>query len=194
LCRARRRTEPILEQSAGSAWHDQDRSQLVAEGLFMRILLADNRARTRFALRTLLGQVPGIEIAGEAGDAASLLAEVEAACPDLVLLDWGLRDLAVAGLFPGLRKLCPGLRVIALSGRAEDENMVLAAGADSFVCKADPVDSLLEAVHHYCCRQRGERDGGASHSSLGTAQAVVGSGSNGPENPPTYAQGMINVE
>ena len=187
-------TEPFLEKLPISAWRDQDRLQLVAEGLYMRVLLADNRARTRFALRTLLGQVPGIEIAGEAGDAACLLAQIEAACPDLVVLDWGLRDLAAAGLFPGLRKLCPGLRVIALSGRAEDENMVLAAGADSFVCKADPVDSLLEAVQHCCCRPRGERDGGASHSSLGTAQAVVGSGSTGPENPPAYAQGMTNVE
>ena len=92
----------------------------------MRILLADNRARTRFALRTLLGQVPGVEISGEAADAAGLLAQAKAACPDLVLLDWGLRDLAAASLLPELRKLCPGLRVIALSGRAEDEDMVLA--------------------------------------------------------------------
>lgn len=187
-------TEPFLEKLPISAWRDQDRSQLVAEGLYMRVLLADNRARTRFALRTLLGQVPGIEIAGEAGDAASLLAQVEAACPDLVVLDWGLRDLAAAGLLSGLRKLCPGLRVIALSGRAEDEPTVLAAGADFFVCKADPADSLLGAVHDCGARQPGERVGGALHGSPGIAQAVVGRGSTGPENPLTYARGMIDAE
>ena len=126
----------------------------------MRILVADNRARTRFALRTLLGQRPGLCIAGEATDAAGLLAQVEAACPDLVLLDWGLRDLVVDDLLPGLRTLCPGLRVIALSGRAEDEATVLAAGADAFVWKADPADCLLAAIDDYSCREPGLWVGG----------------------------------
>ena len=126
----------------------------------MRILVADNRARTRFALRTLLGQRPGLCIVGEATDAAGLLAQVEAACPDLVLLDWGLRDLVADDLLPGLRTLCPGLRVIALSGRAEDEATVLAAGADAFVCKADPADCLLAAIDDSSCREPGRWVGG----------------------------------
>jgi DNA-binding NarL/FixJ family response regulator len=168
--------------------------KLVIEGLPMRILLADNRARTRFALCILLGQVPGVEIAGEAVDAADLLAQVEAACPDLVLLDWGLRDLAAAGLLPALRKLCPGLRVIALSGRAEDEPTVLAAGVDAFVSKADPADRLLAAIHDCCRRQPGERVGGASRGSLGSTYPAVDSATPILENPPTRAKAAPAVK
>lgn len=155
----------------------------------MRILLADNRARTRFALRTLLGQVPGVEIAGEAADAAGLLAQAQATCPDLVLLDWGLRDLAAASLLPELRKLCPGLRVIALSGRAEDRAMVLTAGVDAFVCKADPADGLLVAVHDCFHSQPAKRVKGAMPVSTRAASQALDYGSPAPENSPTCAQG-----
>jgi DNA-binding NarL/FixJ family response regulator len=127
----------------------------------MRILLADKRARTRFALRILLRQMPGVEIAGEAMAAAGLLAQVEAACPDLLLLDWGLQDLTGGDLLAELRRLCPGLRVIALSGRAEDGPTVLAAGVDAFVSKADPPDHLLAAIHDCFCCKPGERVDGA---------------------------------
>lgn len=126
----------------------------------MRVLLADSRARTRFALRTLLGQTPGFEVAGEAGDAASLLAQVKVASPQLVLLDWNLRDLASDKILPALRSLCPDLCVIVLSGRPEDEPAVMVAGADAFVSKTDPADRLLAAIHDCCGRLPGERIGG----------------------------------
>jgi DNA-binding NarL/FixJ family response regulator len=59
----------------------------------MRILLADNLPKVRFALRVLLEQQPGLEVVGEATDAQDLLIQVEATAPDLVLLRFSL-DLA----------------------------------------------------------------------------------------------------
>jgi DNA-binding response OmpR family regulator len=55
----------------------------------MRILVAENDARARWALQMLLGQEPGLAIA-ECADLGSLVAQVEAFKPDLVLLDWEL--------------------------------------------------------------------------------------------------------
>jgi DNA-binding NarL/FixJ family response regulator len=101
----------------------------------------------------LLGQTPGLEVAGEAGDAASLLAQVDAASPQLVLLDWDLRDLAAAEILPALRSVYPDLRVIVLSSRPEDGPAVLATGADAFVSKADPADQLLATINDCCGRQ-----------------------------------------
>ena len=57
----------------------------------MRILLADNQSKVRFALRALLEQQPGLTIVGEAAEAGDALLQVEAVRPDLVLLDWDLR-------------------------------------------------------------------------------------------------------
>jgi DNA-binding NarL/FixJ family response regulator len=56
----------------------------------MQILLADNQPKVRFGLRVLLERQPGLQVVGEAADAEDLLAQVEADCPDLVLLDWEL--------------------------------------------------------------------------------------------------------
>lgn len=112
----------------------------------MRILLADNQTRVRFALRTLLQQQPGIEVTAEAGDAAALLQRVAATCPDLVLLDWGLPGLEPAALMAALRQLCPDLRVIVLSGRPEVEGQAMALGADAFVSKSFPPEKLLAVI------------------------------------------------
>jgi DNA-binding NarL/FixJ family response regulator len=112
----------------------------------MRILLADNRPKTRFALRTLLKQRTGVQVVGEATDAKDLLAQMAQARPDVVLLDWRLRGMAVGELVDALRELCAKLYVIVLDGRPEMEQAALAAGANAFVSKIEPPDHLLAAI------------------------------------------------
>jgi CheY-like chemotaxis protein len=61
-------------------------------------------------------------------------------------LDWQLPGLAADHLLTTLREACPGLYVIALSGRPEARRAALAAGADAFVYKCDPPERLLAAI------------------------------------------------
>lgn len=112
----------------------------------MHILLADDRPKVRFALRVLLERQPGLEVVGEATDARDLLEQAKANCPNLVLLDWELPDLAAANLLSALREVCPHLFVIALSGRLEARRAAEAAGVDAFVSKTDPPERLLAAI------------------------------------------------
>jgi two-component system response regulator FimZ (fimbrial Z protein) len=112
----------------------------------MRILLADSQSRVRFALRSLLEEQPGLVVVAEAADCPALLAQVKAACPDLVLLDWDLPGMGGLDLLAALHRLCPGLHVIALSSRPEAEQEALAAGARAFVSKAGPPEPLLAAI------------------------------------------------
>ena len=125
----------------------------------MRILLADGRPKVRFALRVLLERQPGLEVVGEASDACQLLTRLGEIRPDLVLLGWELPGLTALGSLSGMRDVCPGLSVIALSGRPEARKAALAAGADGFVSKVDPPSRLLAAVRR-CCPDR--RQGEAS--------------------------------
>jgi len=120
----------------------------------MRVLLADDQARVRFALRVLLSQQPGLKVVGQASDAKDLLAQAATAHPDLVLLAWELPGLAAAGSLPALRKVCPGLFVITLSGRPAARRAALEAGADAFVSKAEPPERLLSTIEDYCHRRR----------------------------------------
>ena len=112
----------------------------------MRILLADDQPKIRFALRLLLEREPGLDVVGEAAEAESLLAQLEATQPDVVLLDWELPGLSAIGGLPALRAVCPQLRVIALSGRLEARQAALAAGADAFVSKSKPPSQLIATL------------------------------------------------
>ena len=112
----------------------------------MRILLADDQPKVRFALRVLLERQPGLKVVGEAIAAEDMLAQAEVARPDLILLGWELPGLAAAGSLLALRGICPRLLVIALSGRPGARRAALAAGADDFVSKTDPPERLLAAI------------------------------------------------
>ena len=116
----------------------------------MRVLLVDDQAMVRSALRLLLEQLPDVEILGEAVDATGLLDWVKAAHPDLVLLDWELPGLPAADLLRFLHDHRPGLLVVALSSQPGVRQAALEAGADAFVSKGDPPERLLAAVRHCC--------------------------------------------
>jgi DNA-binding NarL/FixJ family response regulator len=112
----------------------------------MRILLADDQDRVRYALRVLLAQQPGLEIVAEVYDAEDMMAQLGAVCPDLALVDWELPGLVQSGGLTAIRKVCPHVMVTVLSGRPGARRDAQAAGADAFVSKGDPPERLLAAV------------------------------------------------
>ena len=116
----------------------------------MRVMLADDQQELRSAMRLLLEQEPDTELVGEVSEVSSLIEEVAAANPDLLLLDWELPELkaAEAGkrLLAALHGLHPHLLVIVLSGRPESSRSALAAGATAFVSKTEPPEKLLAAL------------------------------------------------
>ncbi len=112
----------------------------------MRILLADDQPKVRFALRVLLERQPGLQVVGEAVDARDLVGQVRAVHPDVVLLSWELPGLSQFDAISALRKVSPDLLVIALSGRPEARQAALDAGANVFVSKGDPPDRLLDII------------------------------------------------
>jgi DNA-binding NarL/FixJ family response regulator len=86
------------------------------------------------------------EVVGEAADAEDLLAHIETACPDLVLLSWELPGLAGADLLPALRSICDDRYLIVLSGRPEARQAALDAGANAFISKVESPGRLLAAI------------------------------------------------
>ena len=118
----------------------------------MRILIAEDQPKVRFALRVLLERQPGLSVIGEAVDATDLITQTKTTQPDLLLLGWELPDLAGGDSLGALRQVCPDLSVVVLSCRPEARRNALAAGADEFVSKADPPERLLVAIDHCRCQ------------------------------------------
>jgi DNA-binding NarL/FixJ family response regulator len=122
-----------------------------------RILLADNDARVREALQTLLAQEPDQLAIHQCADLGTLAMQVKEFKPDLVLLDWELPGRPAAALLFALHVIDHHPRVIVLSQRSESEEEALAVGADAFVSKSDPPDHLLASFRRLVAESRNKQ-------------------------------------
>ena len=130
----------------------------------MRVLLADDQAKVRFALRVLLERQPGVAVVGEASDARELVDQLAATRPDALILDWELPGLTATRAIAALIRSFPELTVIALSGRSEARREAEMAGASAFVSKTDPPECLLAVMGSTRPASCGRKPG---HAALG---------------------------
>ncbi|HSL45770.1 MAG TPA: response regulator transcription factor [Anaerolineales bacterium] len=122
-----------------------------------RILLADNNPDLRSALRLLLKTRFGLEFIFDASDMEGILAQLEDAHPDCVILDWELPGCPQGERIPLLRSRLPGLKVIALSLRPESETSARESGVEAFVCKTEPPSVILNAIQTLCRLERQQK-------------------------------------
>jgi DNA-binding NarL/FixJ family response regulator len=115
----------------------------------MRILVADAREKIRSALRLLIENEAGFEVAGEVGTEIDLAREIDDCRPDLLLAGWALFENQTDAALSSLRKANHDLRIIVLSGRMEVSQDAMAAGADDFFCKCEPPEELLSLIRKY---------------------------------------------
>jgi DNA-binding NarL/FixJ family response regulator len=112
----------------------------------VRLLIADDRERTRRAVRALLAAHPGFEVVGEASDGQQAIDAVEQLAPDLVILDVRMPRLDGIAATAEIKRRWPRVRVVVHSLAADRREEALAAGADAFVLKAGQPDELLGAL------------------------------------------------
>jgi two-component system response regulator DesR len=112
----------------------------------LRLLIADDRARTRRALRALLAAYPDLAVVGEAVDGEEAVAAVERLRPDLVVLDVRMPRLDGVAATARIKARWPAVRVVAHSLAIERRGDALAAGADAFVPTGAPTSELLAAL------------------------------------------------
>jgi DNA-binding NarL/FixJ family response regulator len=112
------------------------------------VLLADDDAEVRQALRLLCEQAFDLIIIGEVQRVEELPPLVATLRPDIVLLDWELPGAPAvsADLLTHIHALHPA-KVIILGGRPEARQDALTSGADAFIYKGDSPDKLLALLH-----------------------------------------------
>ena len=114
-----------------------------------RILLADDSNEIRSALRLLLETRLDFVSIIEARDMEHVLTQVENTHPNVIILDWELPGHPSRERISVLRSLIPNLKIIVLNSRPELRDEILSEGADAFICKTDPPNILLEAMHEF---------------------------------------------
>jgi DNA-binding NarL/FixJ family response regulator len=111
----------------------------------LRVLLVDDHALVRAGMRSLLHDLPEVEVVAEAGDGAEALAAAERERPDVVLMDIAMKGMNGLEAAARLRERLPAVKVIILSMHTSEEYVLLAlrAGAAAYLIK-DSATSELE--------------------------------------------------
>lgn len=112
----------------------------------IRVLIADDSARTREGLRVLFATWPEITVVGEAADGQEALRLVAERRPDVVLMDLHMPVLDGMQATRQIKQQWPSITVIVLTIYAVEQRDALAAGADAFVIKGTAPERLLAAI------------------------------------------------
>jgi DNA-binding NarL/FixJ family response regulator len=112
-----------------------------------RVYLADALTEERSALRLMVLDL-NMELAGEAADWATTLAQAPANRTDMLLIDWSLlpANTQVTAL-DQLRRACPAALVIVLISHLDARHQAaLSSGADAFISKGETPDRVAERL------------------------------------------------
>jgi DNA-binding NarL/FixJ family response regulator len=114
----------------------------------IRILLADDQALFREALRTLISLQPDMEVVGEAADGEEALRIAQGVRPNVVLMDLQMPVMNGVTATRHLHADQPDCRVIALTTFGDDEYVFdcLRSGAVGYLLKDAPSETLFSAI------------------------------------------------
>jgi len=117
------------------------------EGVY-KVLLVDDHPIVRDGLAQLMGRQKDLVVCAEAGNAADAIAAVDAAEPDVAVIDIFLEDISGIELTKTLHEKHPDLPILVLS--MHDENLyaerALRAGALGYVMKQEASRTILNAI------------------------------------------------
>ncbi|MFZ1040836.1 MAG: response regulator [Anaerolineales bacterium] len=112
-----------------------------------RVFLADALTEERSSLRLMLLDL-NMEIAGEAADWPTTLAQAPISRTDMLLVDWDLLpSVAPTAALSELREACPEALVIVLISHLDArQQAALSAGADAFISKGETPERVAERL------------------------------------------------
>ena len=112
-----------------------------------RVYVADALTEERSALRLMLLDL-NMEVAGEAADWVTALAQAPQSFTDILVVDWDLLpSIAPTAALEELRRACPAALVIILISHLDArQQAALSAGADAFISKTETPDRVAERL------------------------------------------------
>lgn len=111
----------------------------------IRVVLADDHALVRAGIRSLLKELEGVQVVGEATDGREAFQLVKRKQPDIVLMDIAMPGMNGLEAARRILKVYPEVRVVILSMHANEEyvRQALRVGVSGYLIK-DAATSELE--------------------------------------------------
>lgn len=111
-----------------------------------RVIIVDDRSRSRSALRALLATRSSIDVVAEAADGSEAVRLVEEHHPDVVVMDICMPLLDGLTATRCIKHIWPDIKVIILTMYSPMQNEALNSGADIFLVKGCPAQKLISAI------------------------------------------------
>ena len=114
----------------------------------IRLMLADDHALLRDGIRSLIDGQSGISVIAEAGDVGEILPRLEAARPDVLLLDLKMPGGSTIDLIAEIGRREVPVRILVLTMYDEPAFLrsAIAAGASGYLLKRSAYTDLLRAI------------------------------------------------
>jgi len=112
----------------------------------IRILIVDDRARSRAGLRALLSTWPQAQVVAEVADGWQAIAFIEKHQPHVVLMDIRMPRMSGLEATSIIKARWPQVKIIILTMYAAYRDEALAIGADAFLVKGCPAEELLNEI------------------------------------------------
>jgi len=114
----------------------------------VRIVLADDHPLIREAIGHLVSSTPEFELVGEAANGKECLERVQELRPDILVLDIAMPEMNGEQVAREIRRRCPEVKVIALSGYTDRQfvHAMTKAGAKGYVVKSASGRELIHAL------------------------------------------------
>ena len=112
------------------------------------VVLADDHAVVRSALRKLLDDEPGIEVVAEAGDAESAIRYCHGHRPAVLILDINMPGGSGLAAIPDVRRQSPETEIVMLTMQDETASAreAVQAGVRGYILKEAASEELVKAV------------------------------------------------
>jgi two-component system, NarL family, response regulator NreC len=114
----------------------------------IRIVLADDHAVVRSALRMLLDAEPDLEVVAEAGDVDSTVRYLRGHCPDVLILDLNMPGGPSLKALPAMLEASPETNIVVLTMQSEPvfAREAMQAGVRGYILKEAADSELVHAV------------------------------------------------
>ncbi len=118
----------------------------------IRVLVADDEALVRHALRIFVNASDDMTVVGEARDGDEAVAATQRLLPDVVLMDLQMPKTSGIAATRRITSEFPAVRVLAVTTLSTERHVVpaLRAGASGYLVKDTSPDDILDAIREVC--------------------------------------------
>ncbi|RJQ52654.1 MAG: DNA-binding response regulator [Desulfobacteraceae bacterium] len=113
-----------------------------------RIILMDHLLLIREGIKTIISNIPGLEVIGDVANGIELRKLLEGCAPDMIIINTTIPGVSATEVARDIQAKCPEMKLIFLSTSKSPESLsaALKIGVNGYLLKEDSSRELLDAI------------------------------------------------